>query len=459
MPRLTLGQRLKQARLAAGLTQESLGKPELTKGFISLLEHDRAKPSVATLIRLAARVGQPVSYFLDAEDTVSEKFLAVLASRGRSELSRRQFEAGRSVFAELGDLARACRNDAMQMHAELGLGEAELGLRQIDAARRRLGAALAAGRAAGDAVVECRALHGLAAVELHLDHFPQAMALEKEALAVLPRLAGAEPLLAGEISLHLGTVLGRMGHVDEAVEAYTQARQLFESASRPERVGEALMGLGHVLSTGGDLESALGLYERARALFEQHEDLQATARARTSLGMLLMQTGRPQDALEHLRVGLAIKQRLEDAVGECRTLTDLARCYVMCGDRQLAAEYAARAIARSRDAGQPDEEARTRIVLGVLAAERGDLPAAEQEMLAAAQRCRRSGMLPELVTIYHALGRLAGRQGQYKDATAYHEQAFQALRAMKSTDVMIALQLTDLVGAGAEAALGLRPSG
>ena len=131
----------------------------------------------------------------------------------------------------------------------------------------------------------------------------------------------------------------------------------------------------------------------------------------------------------------------------------------MCGDRRLAAEYAARAIARSRDVGQPDEEARTRIVLGVLAAERGDLPAAEQEMLAAAQRCRRSGMMPELVTIYHALGRLAGRQGQYKEATAYHEQAFQALRAMKSTDVMAALHLTDLVGVGAEVALGHHPSG
>ncbi|TMI85554.1 MAG: tetratricopeptide repeat protein, partial [Bacillati bacterium ANGP1] len=133
--------------------------------------------------------------------------------------------------------------------------------------------------------------------------------------------------------------------------------------------------------------------------------------------------------------------------------------YVMCGDRQLAAEYAARAIARSRDVGQPDEEARTRIVLGVLAAERGDLPAAEQEMLAAAQRCRRSGMMPELVTIYHALGRLAGRQGQYKEAAAYHEQAFQALRAMKSTDVMAALHVTELVSGGAEGALGHHPSG
>src|SRR5712691_8525259 len=258
MPRLTLGQRLKRARQAAGLTQEALGKPELTKGFISLLEHDRAKSSVATLLRLAARLGQSVSYFLDGEDAVSEKVLAVMASRGRIELSRRQYEAAHDAFAELGKLAEACRSESMWLQAELGVGEAALGLQRLEEARQHLEGALAAGREAGDAVAECRALHGLATVEHRQSHFPRAVLLYKEALGVLPRLGGAEPLLAGEIHLYLGTVLGRMGHVDEAVEAYTQARQVFEGAARPERVGEALMGLGNVLSTSGDLESAMG---------------------------------------------------------------------------------------------------------------------------------------------------------------------------------------------------------
>src|SRR5437879_13185180 len=92
------------------------------------------------------------------------------------------------------------------------------------------------------------------------------MSLYKEALRLLPRLGGAEPQLAGEIHLYLGTVLGHAGHLDEAVEAYTRARELFEGAQRPEQVGEALMGLGDVLSTNGELEGAQSLYERARAL-------------------------------------------------------------------------------------------------------------------------------------------------------------------------------------------------
>src|SRR5262249_23197248 len=162
---------------AAGLTQEALGKPELTKGFISLLEHDRAKPSVATLERLAARLRQPVSYFLDGQDAVSEKVLSVLGSRGRVELSRRHYEAAHKVFSELVPLAAVCRHARMQIYGALGLGEAELGLRRLGEAKRHLEEALSAARDAGDALVECRALHGLATVEHRQGHFPRAVIL------------------------------------------------------------------------------------------------------------------------------------------------------------------------------------------------------------------------------------------------------------------------------------------
>lgn len=446
MPRLTLGQRLRRARLAAGLTQEALGKPGLTKGFISLLEHDRAMPSVATLERLAARLGQPVSYFLDGEAAMSEKMLAVLGSRGRGELGRRQYDAARKVFAELSALAGACRNAPMRTQADLGLGEALLGLQRLREARAHLDRALRAGPDAATPMVRCRALHGLATIAHRQGQFSQAMALYKEALEVLPQLGGAEPQLAGEIHLQLGTVLGRLGHVDEAVGAYTRAREVFETAHRPDRMGETLMGLGNVLSTSGELEGALSMYERARTLFEQHEDLGAAAQVRHSLGVALMQTGRPRDALTHFQASLALTQRLEDEAGECRALTQLARCHFVLGDRGPAAELAERAIARSRAAGQPGEEARAHIVLGMLAAERGDTEGAVGTLQEAAAQCRRSGMMAELAATCHELARLAGRQGRYKEAAAYHEQAYDALRAVRPTDTVAAIHLADLVG-------------
>lgn len=70
---MTLGQRVLQARLAAGLSQRELAGEEITRNMLSSLEHDAATPSIATLRYLARRLGRPVSYFFgeDASEGIA----------------------------------------------------------------------------------------------------------------------------------------------------------------------------------------------------------------------------------------------------------------------------------------------------------------------------------------------------------------------------------------------------
>lgn len=60
---MTMGQRILQARLEAGLSQRELAGEEITRNMLSSLEHDTANPSVATLRYLSRRLGKPVSFF------------------------------------------------------------------------------------------------------------------------------------------------------------------------------------------------------------------------------------------------------------------------------------------------------------------------------------------------------------------------------------------------------------
>jgi tetratricopeptide (TPR) repeat protein len=451
MPGSTLGQRLKQARKSLGLTQEKLGGPELSKGFISLLEHDRARPSVQTLELLAQRLGCSMAQLLDASDhPVAQRVLDVMNSRGRSELVRRRYDQALGTFRGMQQLAVTNAVPAMELNAILGLGEALLGLRQLDEARSYLTTALERGRAADNKLVECRALHGLATVEHRKSRFPKAVGFYRAALAVIPALGGSEAVLHGEILLFMGTVLGRMGRIDEALDAYSQSREIFDDAARPERAGEALNGLGNMLTNSGDYDGALIHYERARALFEQYEDLQMTSYVRNNLGILLVQIGRAREALPHFITSLAIKQRMHDSVGECHTLTELARCYMALDEQARAHEYAELALERSREAGVLDEVARAQIVLGVIAFARGDRGAARDYLTRAAAHCQHAVMMPELVTIFRELARLASAEGLHEDAAAYHEKAFEALRDVGPNDVVAAVHLAGLAG---------RPSG
>ena len=64
---MELGEKLRAARLEAGLTQRQLCGEEITRNMLSQIEHGTAKPSMNTLQILAARLGKPVSYFLDED--------------------------------------------------------------------------------------------------------------------------------------------------------------------------------------------------------------------------------------------------------------------------------------------------------------------------------------------------------------------------------------------------------
>lgn len=62
---MELGEKLRQARLEAGLSQRQLCGQEITRNMLSQIESGKARPSMATLQYLAARLGKSVSYFLD----------------------------------------------------------------------------------------------------------------------------------------------------------------------------------------------------------------------------------------------------------------------------------------------------------------------------------------------------------------------------------------------------------
>lgn len=61
---MTLGQRIRSARIERGMTQKQLVGEHITRNMLSKIENDSATPSVRTLEYLAHRLELPVSYFM-----------------------------------------------------------------------------------------------------------------------------------------------------------------------------------------------------------------------------------------------------------------------------------------------------------------------------------------------------------------------------------------------------------
>ena len=91
---MELGEKIRQARLEAGLSQRQLAGEEITRNMLSLIENGSAKPSVKTLRYLSRRLEKPLSYFL-------EDWVLLEQNRGWELLAQagKALEEGRDRYA------------------------------------------------------------------------------------------------------------------------------------------------------------------------------------------------------------------------------------------------------------------------------------------------------------------------------------------------------------------------
>ena len=68
---MELGEKIKKARLEAGLSQRQLCGDAVTRNMLSQIENGTARPSMDTLRYFASRLGKNLSYFLDEDAVLS----------------------------------------------------------------------------------------------------------------------------------------------------------------------------------------------------------------------------------------------------------------------------------------------------------------------------------------------------------------------------------------------------
>lgn len=95
---MELGEKLKQARLEAGLSQRQLCGEEITRNMLSQIENGSAHPSVSTLRYLSRRLGKPLSYFLEETAVLSPNLSCM--EQAREACKRQDWSAALTALAQ-----------------------------------------------------------------------------------------------------------------------------------------------------------------------------------------------------------------------------------------------------------------------------------------------------------------------------------------------------------------------
>jgi tetratricopeptide (TPR) repeat protein len=420
-----VGERLRAARVRAGLSQRQLSFPGCSPAYISRIESGDRIPSLQLLRELGKRLH------------VSEDFLAT------------------------GDETTGDRGAT--------LVEAELALRldDLDAAESLYGQALTQADAPA---ARARALEGLGQLAFRKGKPHEAIRHFEEAL----RLFGDSEFQHASLADSLGRAYASIGELESSIGIFERCLQ--QASDRGDVIeemrflvllayalvdagnfGRAEELLGHALALGKDMDDPhvhVSLYWSQSRLHAERNDSETASRyARRALEYLLLtedsrrtalayqllahielDRGNAEEACGLLEHGWPLLERSGNALERAQYRLEEARTLAKLGRTEEAAALAMQISGLIGDAA-PEDAARSYTLLGTVYEDLGENSRAREVYELAADLLKARNPNRYLIDVYSKLADLAEREGRRDEAYEYMKKAVGMQKAVAESSV------------------------
>jgi tetratricopeptide (TPR) repeat protein len=425
-----LGERVRQLRVAAGLTQTQLAGDRFSKEYISQIERGKTKPTVETIEWLALRLGVD-STFLQSGVSADDRARAeAILARADALLDEHRFE---DALAEYG----------RSLPAVLGTGAAELHVRALNGE----GIALAqtgdvkgglARLAEARALVErpeftdldrAEVLYRLGVCRCLLQSIATAVALFGEALALAERSGLPCDQLRLGIFAWRARCYRRQRDFEAAREDIERALELAEAMHDRRALGQAYFQASMLAERDGHWVLARTYAEKAKSQYEELADRANVGRLLNNLGGLEFLLGKPEEAVEHLKHSVAVALEIGRDDDAAKAVSSLAQVHLRTGDARRAEEQALHALRIIGDREDMlDEAGNAQLVLGRSLLEQGRLDEAEIALAGAEELMSQLSSASHRAAAWIAQGDLATKRGDERRAAVLYRRAAEALQ-------------------------------
>src|ERR687888_9041 len=300
---LRLGERLRQLRVAAAMTQTDLAGDRFSKEYVSQIERGKTRPTAETIRWLAERLG------------VDAGFLA----NGVSADDRGRVDA---ALARADALLEARRNDeALEEYASVRAAVVATGLPELEA----------------------RTLSGEATVRVRRGEVREAIALLERA-RVLTEGTTFSDVERADVLFRLGVARYKLNSIQTAIGLFDEALELAESLNDKRTAADIYFQASIIADREGHWVLARSYAERAKAAYEELSDRSNLGRLLNNLGGLNFLLGHPGEAVELLKDAVRIALEVGDDVEAAYAVNGIAQVHLRTGDAARAEEHARHAL-------------------------------------------------------------------------------------------------------------------
>ncbi len=428
--RPSLGERVRQLRIARGLTQTDLAGSRFSKEYVSQIERGKTRPTAETVEWLAAQLGVDSTFLETGVSSSERERVESVVARAEAAIEASQYE---DAVAELDPLAPTLANLAapeLELRALLAaawsrmyLGEIRKGIEILDHARR------IADEPTFTDVDRANVLYHLACCRFKLNSISTALALYTQALDLVDR----SPLPADRLRSHIyewrSRCYQRQRDWAAAQEDAERALELAEALNDRHTMGHVYFQYSLIAERTGNWVLARSYAEKAKAIYEEFRDQANVGKLLNEIGALNFQLGKPEEAIAYLKQSFKVLIDVGDDIDAARVINSLAQVHLGTGKVDLAEEQSRQALEMLEGrVDHLDEIGNAQLVLGRSLMEQNRLDEADEQLAAAERSFDQLSSASHRARAWMAQGDLAGRRGDDRRAARLYRCAAEALQ-------------------------------
>jgi tetratricopeptide (TPR) repeat protein len=421
------GGRVRERRLALGLTQADLGGDRFSKEYVSQVELGKSHPSAAAIEWFSARLG--IARTELEGDAGPAAVAATEAALVRAEAA---IEAHRydDALASL-EVVRPGRGGGLEFRHALAHGWALHHLGRLPEAAALLDRARALAEA-GDDADRAAALYRLGVVRFKMGSHATALAALDEALRCDAEATRPSDALRVRILNTRAKIRRRQKDFTAAAEDVTAALELARGLGDDRVLAETYLDASLVAERRHEYGRARDYAECSKVLFERISDHEYVGKLLNNLGQLRAITGRPDEAVPLLREAFRIAVEQDNRVDAAFAASSLASARLHSGDPEGAIESANRAIELLGSRAEfRQEEGNARLVMGRAHMACDRIDEAERSFTAAADCFTAVESISHMAGAWVAMGDVAAQRGDSARAADLYRRAAEALQDVR----------------------------
>lgn len=436
---LTVGAKLRAARLAKKYTQGKLAQPDFSVSYISAIERGQIHPSLRALEILAGRLGlsstellpQPSSNNSNSVSTLdasTQSALDIEVELLEAQIAIRQGVANQAI-PRLRELASQELAPRQKLQLNYLLGWAYVNISQFQEGEYVLAEAAKLIKDQND-LLSLQILNLLGMVYAAMHNYAQGLQTHQQCLKLLENMQPRDPFLMAQVYANMGLHYTYLNKFQQAIEMFQHALSLTEALSNPEQLQSIYWHLFQHYTEIVDYEQAQLYAHKLLLVSSQEYNQSLRSELYYYLGHAVLH-GDQQMAYAYLEKTLVEVAASGDSSALASVTTQLAQWYLNHDQIPEALELAEKAYALVSQLDDSVIKAEALTTLGTIAYAQKSYEVGDEHFVAALTMLKGLSAFEELAAGAATYSELLERCGKVSEAILYMKQAYEARQQMR----------------------------